>query len=79
MQRPEVWQGPHFTVAQAAAYCGYARATLEKKLQGYDLPRTGPSRNRLPREALDLWMNNPEYFKRAPARGRRRTPCAVSV
>lgn len=67
-------QGPFFTKAQAAEYCGYALTTWENKVEiAYDIPRHGPKKNRYARSVLDLFMATPDGFRRqriAPA-GRR--------
>lgn len=77
-------EGPHMKLKDAAAYCGYSPDAFARTLRGFDLPRTGPRRNRFARSVLDAWMASPETFQRqdqqpVPGRGRPRPIIAVQV
>jgi|GEM_PF-5246410 len=60
-------QGPFFTLAKAAEYCGYKSPEhFSELLRGYVVPKFGPKRNRYARSVLDAFMSNPEAFKKCP-------------
>lgn len=63
-------QGPFFSLANAAEYCGYKSPEhFAELLRGYVVPKHGPKRNRYAKSVLDAFMAYPETFSRdAPAR-----------
>ncbi len=56
-------QGPFFTLAKAAEYCGYSPDGFRRLLKGYSMPKYGPRKNRYARSVLDAFMECPEMFK----------------
>lgn len=64
-------QGPFFTLAKAAEYCGYnSPEHFAELLRGYAVPKFGPKRNRYARSVLDAFMTEPEVFKKSPPTSR---------
>ncbi|KHK02363.1 hypothetical protein [Desulfovibrio sp. TomC] len=63
-------QGPFFSLAKAAEYCGYKSPEhFADLLRGYAVPKYGPKKNRYARSVLDAFMADPKSLKRgAPAR-----------
>ena len=70
--------GPYMTLKDAARYCGYHPDTFRRKLQGFDVPRHGPEKNRFAKSVLDSFMENPELYRQQPIQ-RRRSPRMVTV
>ncbi|EFL51847.1 hypothetical protein DesfrDRAFT_1382 [Solidesulfovibrio fructosivorans JJ]] len=64
-------QGPFFTLAKAAEYCGYKSPEhFAELLRGYVVPKFGPKRNRYARSVLDAFMADPEAFEKFPSASR---------
>ena len=70
-------KGPFYTKKEAARYCGYAPDTFAKIIREYDLPRYGPKRNRFAQSILDLFMEEPDMFRKMGKT--RRTPLQLKV
>lgn len=65
-------QGPFFTLAKAAEYCGYkSHEHFAELLRGDVVPKFGLKRNRYARSVLDAFMADPEAFKKPPLASRR--------
>lgn len=72
--------GPFYNLKQAAEYCGMAGRTFQRYLRDFELPRSGPKRNKFSSSVLDLWMENPEQFrKQVKPQPRRRGPIQLQV
>lgn len=72
-------EGPFFTMAKAAEYCGYRKSSFQGLLRDYDIPRHGPRGTKFSRTILDAFMAAPETFLRGMGCYRRRTPGTVEV
>ncbi len=56
--------GPYMNLKQAARYLGYHPDTFRRKLRDYDIPRYGPEGNKFAQSVLDLFMQDPDNFKK---------------
>lgn len=65
-------QGPFFTLAKAAEYCGYSPDGFHRLLKGYSMPKFGPRKNRYARSVLDAFMESPDTFKKSDSSSLRR-------
>lgn len=72
-------EGPFFTLAKAAEYCGYRKSSFCSLLRDYDIPRHGPHRTKFARTILDAFMTTPDAFLRGARALQRRTPVLVKV
>lgn len=53
----------YFTVPEAAQRCRYDVDYFRKLLKKHPIPLRGPGRNRIQREDLEAWMNDPNIFQ----------------
>jgi len=65
-------QGPFYTLARAAEYCGYSADGFRRLLIGYTMPKYGPKKNRYARSVLDRFMTDPVEFQSNVCTNRRR-------